>query len=153
MQAIEANVLQQSALEEAKILEDPVGRTQRFEFERTYGSFWRVSEEGVCMKLNMVFDIMGALLKITGRLLVLEFVTALYQHTTRIFAFGLTSVDLPKVNLSVVASGHSSCMGGIPDLRLDTGLGWQGEGFLPIIIGRLDLMSKFLLFIPKPWRI
>jgi len=65
----------------------------------------------------------------------------------------------PRVDLTVVASGIASCMGGVgPGFGLIT-FDWSqitnaGKmiGFFAMYIGRLELMPIFLLLIPELWR-
>jgi len=65
----------------------------------------------------------------------------------------------PRVDLTVVASGIASCMGGVGpgfglitfDLSQITNAG-KIIGFFAMYIGRLELMPIFLLLIPELWR-
>ena len=71
----------------------------------------------------------------------------------------MVSAGDPRVDLTVVASGIASCMGGVgPAFGILT-FDWSqmsaaGKmiGFFAMYIGRLELMPIFLLFIPELWR-
>lgn len=71
----------------------------------------------------------------------------------------MVSVDNPKVDLLVVASGIASCMGGVGPGFGIVAFDWSqisaaGKmiGFFAMYIGRLELMPIFLLFVPELWR-
>ena len=74
-------------------------------------------------------------------------------------AMAMVSAGDPRVDLTVVASGIASCMGGVgPGFGLIT-FDWSqisnaGKmiGFFAMYIGRLELMPIFLLLIPELWR-
>ncbi len=74
-------------------------------------------------------------------------------------ALAMVSAGDPRVDLTVVASGIASCMGGVgPAFGLIT-FDWSqisnaGKmiGFFAMYIGRLELMPIFLLLIPELWR-
>ena len=71
----------------------------------------------------------------------------------------MVSAGDPRVDLTVVASGIASCMGGVgPAFGILT-FDWSqisnaGKmiGFFAMYIGRLELMPIFLLLIPELWR-
>ncbi len=74
-------------------------------------------------------------------------------------AMAMVSAGDPRVDLTVVASGIASCMGGVgPAFGILT-FDWSqisnaGKmiGFFAMYIGRLELMPIFLLLIPELWR-
>ncbi len=74
-------------------------------------------------------------------------------------ALAMVSAGDPRVDLTVVASGIASCMGGVgPAFGIIT-FDWSqitdaGKmiGFFAMYIGRLELMPIFLLLIPELWR-
>lgn len=74
-------------------------------------------------------------------------------------ALAMVSAGDPRVDLTVVASGIASCMGGVgPGFGLIT-FDWSqisnaGKmiGFFAMYIGRLEMMPIFLLLIPELWR-
>lgn len=89
------------------------------------------------------------------------FYSFFYLATWLALSLGLAMVSAgdPRVDLTVVASGIASCMGGVgPGFGIIT-FDWSGMsaagkmiGFFAMYIGRLELMPIFLLFIPELWR-
>jgi trk system potassium uptake protein len=89
------------------------------------------------------------------------FYSFFYLATWLALSLGLAMVSAadPRVDLTVVASGIASCMGGVgPGFGIIT-FDWSqissaGKmiGFFAMYIGRLELMPIFLLLIPELWR-
>ena len=74
-------------------------------------------------------------------------------------ALAMVSSGDPRVDLTVVASGIASCMGGVGPAFGILAFDWSqisnaGKmiGFFAMYIGRLELMPIFLLLIPELWR-
>jgi trk system potassium uptake protein TrkH len=74
-------------------------------------------------------------------------------------ALAMVSAGDPRVDLTVVASGIASCMGGVGPGFGIIAFDWSqisnaGKmiGFFAMYIGRLEMMPIFLLLIPELWR-